>query len=205
MQDNEFYKSLVSILGYAVKEPELVAERLVKRYECFSRLAATEYDELLNVEGLGRSGVNLIRVAMALASRRETEKFKFGISHTEDEIIAFLKATFYTLPNENIYVLLLDVAGRVTFCAHLGEGTVNATSVIPRKVLELAIKHNGSEVILAHNHPVGYTTPSREDIETTLLVKSLLENSGRRLIAHYIVAVDEHFKIDPYEGEEERL
>ncbi len=200
MQNNRLYKSLLPILRYAVKEPEVVAERLVKRYGRFASLAATEYEELMNIEGVGERGASLIRVAMAIAARRETDKFKLGVAHSEEEIIAYLKALFYTLPNENIYVLLLDVAGRVTFCAHLGEGTINTTSVIPRKVLELAIKHNSYDVILAHNHPVGYTTPSRDDIETTLLVKNLLENSGRRLASHYIVAVDEYFKIEPYEN-----
>lgn len=200
MENNELYKSLLPILRYAVKEPEAVAERLVKRYGRFASLAATEYEELTNIEGVGERGANLIRVAMAIAARRETDKFKLGIVHTEEEIIAYLKALFYTLPNENIYILLLDVAGRVTFCAHLGEGTINTTSVIPRKILELAIKHDSNDVILAHNHPVGYTTPSREDIETTLLVKELLEKSGRRLVSHYIIAVDEYFKIEPYQN-----
>lgn len=200
MQNNELYNSLLAILKYGVKEPEVVAKRLVDRYNKFASLAATEYEELCNIEGLGERGANLIRVAMAIAARRETDKFKFGIVHSEEEIASYFKGLFYSLPNENTYALMLDVAGRVTFCAHLGEGTINATSIIPRKVLELAVKHDATDVILAHNHPVGYTTPSREDIETTFLVKSLLEKSGRRLISHYIVAVDEYFKIDPYEN-----
>lgn len=200
MQNNELYKTLLPILGYAVKNPEAAAERLVRRYGNFARLAATEYDELANIEGVGDKGANIIRVAMAIASRRETDKFKLGAVHTEEEIVSYLKALFYTLPNENSYALLVDVAGRVTFCAHLGEGTINSTSVLPRKILELAVKYDAISVILAHNHPVGYTTPSREDIETTLLVKSLLESSGRRLLSHYIIAADEFFKIDPYEN-----
>ncbi len=201
MQENRFYKALLDILGYAVKEPEAVAERLCQRYGNFASLAVAEYEDLAAISGVGERGATLIRVALALAARRKTDKFKFGICHTDGEIEEYLKALFYTLPNENIYALLLDVAGRVTFCGHLGEGTVNALTVLPRKILELAVRYGASEVIIAHNHPDGYATPSGEDIETTVRVKSLLESSGRRLIAHYVVASNELYKIDPYENE----
>ena len=53
------------------------------------------------------------------------------------------------------------------------EGIVNQTVVYPRKVLELALKHKATGLILVHNHPSGHLTPSAADRELTrALVKA---------------------------------
>ena len=46
-------------------------------------------------------------------------------------------------------------------------GTLNASLVHPREVFKAAILSNASSLLLAHNHPSGDLTPSREDIQTT--------------------------------------
>ena len=92
--------------------------------------------------------------------------------------------------------MLLDDKGRVKSFEFVCEGTVNATSILPRKLLEVMIKRNARDAILAHNHPYGVATPSAEDVDTTVRIASLLKSADRRLIAHYIVAGNECCKID---------
>ena len=46
-------------------------------------------------------------------------------------------------------------------------GTLNASLVHPREVFKAAILSNASSILLAHNHPSGTLTPSREDIQLT--------------------------------------
>ncbi|MBQ4071957.1 MAG: JAB domain-containing protein [Clostridia bacterium] len=194
---DELYSALVGVLSYVSAEPESAAQQIVSRFGNYPSLAAADYDELSRMPAVGDSGATLIRLLMAITSRRRTDKFKFGRVHTEEETVDYLKALFYTLENENVYVLLLDEGRRVTFCEFLGEGTVNASSIMPRRVLELAVKRDARYVILAHNHPMGVAKPSVEDIETTLTVKQLLASSSRELLAHYVIAPNEYFKIEP--------
>ena len=194
---DSLYSALVGVLSYAVDAPEEAAREICERYGSFATLAAAEYEELAALSSVGENGAVMIRLLMAITSRRRTDKFKLGRVHTEEEIVEFLKALFYTLENENIYVLLLDEGRRVTFCEFLGEGTVNASSVLPRRVLELAVKRGARYVILAHNHPMGVAKPSVEDVETTLTVKELLASSSRTLLAHYVIAENDYFRIEP--------
>ena len=194
----DFEASLRRILDFATGAEPTAAEDLIKRYKNHSSLAIAEYDELEKIPSVGADAAMLVRLAYCLATRAEVDKFKFGVPYSEDEILDYLRATFYCLPNETVYALLLDGKGRVTFSGIVSEGTVNASAVLPRRVLELAVKGGAHSVILAHNHPLGYATPSVEDIETTHVLKHMLESTGRELLAHYVIATDGmYFKIDP--------
>ena len=194
----DFDTSLKRILEFATGTEATAAEDLIKRYRNHQSLAVAEYDELEKIPSVGGDAAMLIRLAYFLAARSETDKFKLGATHSEEEILDYLRATFYAVPNETVYALLIDDRGRVTFSAVVSEGTVNASTVLPRRVLELAVKSGARSVILAHNHPLGYATPSIEDVETTHLLKRMLESTGRELLAHYVIASDGmYYKIDP--------
>ncbi len=192
----DFKSALNSLLSFASGDAESSVSELLKRYKNYESLAVAEYDELCRMQNVNSDAALLIRLAYSLAARRETDKFKFGAHHTEEEILAYFRALLFTLPNETVHAMMLDDRGRVTSSVVVSEGTVNASTVLPRRVLELAVASDASAVIIAHNHPLGYASPSIEDIETTSTLKRLLESSGRRLLSHYILATDGFYKID---------
>ena len=200
----DFETSLRRILDFAGGASDKAAEDIIKRYRNHQSLAVAEHDELERMPTVGSDAAMLIRLAYCLSARSQTDKFKLGVIHSEEEILDYLKATFYCMPNETVYALLLDDRGRVTFSTVVSEGTVNASAVLPRRVLEMAVKGGARSVILAHNHPLGYATPSVEDIETTHVLKRMLESTGRELLAHYVIASDGmYYKIDPNKATEE--
>ena len=69
-------------------------------------------------------------------------------------------------PCEQFVAVLLDTKHRVIGLCPITVGTLDASLVHPREVFRPAIIHNASAVILAHNHPSGDLTPSREDCDT---------------------------------------
>ena len=187
---------IIPVLKRAVADPETVSTRLLERFGTVSKLAFADYDELLAVEGMNEAAALILRLSFSLAARCETDKFKLNVKHTEEEIVGYLKALFFSLSNETVYLLTLDSEGRVTSSEYMGEGTVNSSSVLPRKLLEVAIKKRASSVILAHNHPMGVATPSVDDIEVTSTIASLFRASERELLCHYVIAGDKHYKIE---------
>lgn len=46
-------------------------------------------------------------------------------------------------------------------------GSLNGNLVHPREVFKSAVLSNAAGIILAHNHPSGDPSPSREDFELT--------------------------------------
>jgi DNA repair protein RadC len=67
-------------------------------------------------------------------------------------------------------------------------GTANSCPVHPRKVLQRAILCGAVSLLVAHNHPSGVLTPSREDINTTRLLRNACDAVGIKLLDHLIVS-----------------
>lgn len=61
----------------------------------------------------------------------------------------------------------------------------------PRRVVELALAHNASAVLLAHNHVSGLALPSNADLLTTETLARVLREVGVELADHLIFTEDD--------------
>ena len=66
-------------------------------------------------------------------------------------------------------------------------GSLNASVVHPREVFKSCILNNGASLIVAHQHPSGDPTPSREDLEVTKRLKEAGNILGIELLDHIII------------------
>ena len=171
-------------------------ERLLDRYGSLATVFSEREDEICRVGGVNINTALLIKLIAYTHSRRLIENFEFGKEHSEIEIREFISALFLGLSVETVYAILLDDSGRVISAEHIGEGTVNTSDVVPRKILEYANRRKSKRIILAHNHPKGSKAPSRDDIMTTGRLYTLFAGVGIRLQAHYIVADGEVERIE---------
>ena len=63
------------------------------------------------------------------------------------------------LKDEQFRVIFLNSQNEIIAEETIQEGTVDQTVVYPRKVLEGALKHKATGLILVHNHPSGKINP----------------------------------------------
>lgn len=66
-------------------------------------------------------------------------------------------------PSEQFVSILLDTKNRVIGFHVVTVGVLDASLVHPRETFRAAVILNASSVIIAHNHPSGDLTPSKED------------------------------------------
>ena len=85
-------------------------------------------------------------------------------------------------------VLYLNGQNRLISDKTVSRGTVNQTSVYPRKIINLILRHLTHAVIFVRNHPGAETKPSRADIEVSKDIKKALAVMGIALHDHLIVA-----------------
>ena len=88
---------------------------------------------------------------------------------------------------EVMVMLVLDAKNIVIGAFEVSRGSLNSSIVHPREVFKRALLLNGASIILAHNHPSGDPTPSREDISVT---KRLVEGGnilGITVLDHLII------------------
>lgn len=185
--------SVEKLLSHSIGEQKSreCTEKLLDRFGSFSTVFSAREDEICYIGDVNRNTALLIKLMAYINSRRVTDRFEFGKEYTELEIREYIKALFLGASVETVYALLLDDRGRVISSEHISDGTVNSSDVIPRKVLELARRKNSKNIIIAHNHPKGSKTPSKDDMMTTGKLFTLFASVGVRLAAHYIVADDE--------------
>ena len=68
-------------------------------------------------------------------------------------------------------VLCLDSQNRFIIDETVSRGTVNQTSVYPREIINLVLRHLAHAIIFVRNHPAAETKPSRADIGITKDIK----------------------------------
>ena len=91
-------------------------------------------------------------------------------------------------PIEYVMVLCLDSQNRLIIDETVSRETVNQTSVYPRELINLILRHLAHAVIFVRNHPGAETNPSRADIEVSKDIKKALAVMGIALHDHPIAA-----------------
>ena len=76
---------------------------------------------------------------------------------------------------------------RVLAYEPLFRGTINATSVYPRVVVQRVLELNAAAVVFAHQHPSGVSEPSSADRMLTQQLQAALALIDVRVLDHIIV------------------
>ena len=89
---------------------------------------------------------------------------------------------------EAFYAILLDTKNKVICMPCLTSlGLLDTSPVHPREVFREAVRNSAASVILAHNHPSGDPTPSKEDIDITRRLVEAGRILGIRIVDHVIL------------------
>ena len=89
---------------------------------------------------------------------------------------------------ESFMVILLDTKNKpIGIPRECTRGLLDTTPVHPREVFREAVRDSAASVILAHNHPSGDPTPSKEDVDITRRLIEAAKILGIRIVDHVIV------------------
>lgn len=91
---------------------------------------------------------------------------------------------------EHLVLLTLNTKNVINSITTISIGSLNSSIVHPREVFKTAILTNASSIIMAHNHPSGDPTPSREDINITERIREGGKLLGINLLDHIIIGDD---------------
>ena len=181
---------LASALAIVYNEDDArsLADRLLKRFGSIDTLLMQDMARLRNVFNITPKAATLLTLLGAISSRRITDEFKIGTALDYTEIERCLVGIFLGVPIETVYAIFIGKNNCVVGIEYIGEGIINASTIYPRKIMELSLRIGAKGVIIAHNHPDGKATPSNEDIATTSKLAYVLNNSSITLLRHYVVS-----------------
>lgn len=94
---------------------------------------------------------------------------------------------------EHFVVLSIDSGRKLITKRIVFIGTIDAVIAHPREVYAGAIADMAAGIIVAHNHPSGDPTPSKQDLATTQQLIAAGQILGVKLYDHVIVAGRRHY------------
>jgi len=172
-----------------------LCQRILKEYN-IKQLSRINVAQLMEVHGIKESKAAQIaacfEIARRLESFRDGEKPKIN---SPEDVYRHIYPIMREQKKEMFIELCLDTKNHITREEIISVGSLNANIVHPREVFRFALTASAAHIIVAHNHPSGDPTPSREDIEIT---KKLVETGnimGIPLLDHVIIGDGRHFSM----------
>ena len=185
LRDEELLAILLRT-GYEGRNVLEISRGIVKRYPV-NKLVDMDLKELTTIKGIGRAKAAGLVAGFELAKRGLNQGIGIEPSITSPvDVLGFL-TDIKDRRKEYFVALFLNARNQVICREDVSVGSLNASLVHPREVFAPAVGSSAASVILAHNHPSGDVTPSREDIELTRRMVQAGEIMGIEVLDHLIV------------------
>jgi len=185
---------LLLTLATPRKDCKAPAKAALERFKTLQGVFEASPKELMQVKGIGPKNVLGIRLIKAVADRYLERKVvgKRPI-HNARELFDYLYFNMKDRHRECFKVVFLDARNQVLATQTLFEGTLTASSVYPREVVQAALEHRAASLIFAHNHPSGDPNPSREDIAITRQLVFACRVMGVTVHEHIVIGDNTYF------------
>jgi len=159
---------LLLTLGMPRKDCKDAAKAALDRFETLQGVLEAPDHELCEVDGIGPKNSLGLKLIKAVSDRYlEKKLISRNPVNNSKELFDYLYHSIRDKSREYFKIIFLDSKNRVISTETHSKGTLTASSVYPREVVQAAIRHKAAALIFAHNHPSGDPKPSAEDISIT--------------------------------------
>ncbi|GAB4387834.1 MAG: DNA repair protein RadC [Thermodesulfovibrionales bacterium] len=190
------YEALELLLTYAIPRRDVkpLAKDLMKRFGGFRGVLDARFEDLVSVKGIKEKTAAYIMALKGCAALylRDGVKGRKQISSTS-ALLDYCTVAMAGLKDEQFRAVFLNSQNEVLADEVIQEGTVDQSVVYPRKVMERALHHKASALIVVHNHPSGSCKPSAEDRRLTAELCQVARGLGLRVHDHLIICGRGHF------------
>lgn len=161
---------------------------LTEEYSLNRIFTVVSEEQIGEIKGIGNAKAKTIAVIKEIVRRvldrkRETVKSIKGC----DDVFEYFQFLAHK-EVEEVWVMLLNCQNGIIGTKMVSRGTVSRSMTSPREIMNYAVKHMASGIILVHNHPAGSVEPSKDDIEVTRKMIEAGEIINVPLIDHVIIS-----------------
>ena len=165
-----------------------LARELLGEFGSLKQLFGASQQKFCKNRGLGLARYVKTQAVLELCRRSLVEDLKRDVVFTEPALVKnYLQYSLGMEQREVFMLLYLDSQHRLIKAEPLFYGTIDASPVYPRIVVQSALAHNAAAVILAHNHPSGVAEPSRADRAITERLTQAMALVDIKLLDHFVV------------------
>ena len=172
----------------------VLADRLINRFGSLGSVVSASTEALHAIAGVIEPIIALLKLV---------HHATFRIAHAEvkarpvignwEKLIEYLTVSMAYEPIEQMRVLFLNNRNTLIADEVMGRGTVNFVHVYPREIVKRALTLDATAIILVHNHPSGYSDPSRQDITMTKTILAALDPIEVVIHDHVIIGKGSYY------------
>jgi len=170
------------------------AKAALKRFKTLQAVIEAPPEQLQEIKGIGPKNIFGIKLVQAVAERYLQKKLiKKDPIRSSKELFEYLYHSLRDKKREIFKVVFLDAQNKIIAIEDLFEGTLTASSVYTREVVQTALRHHAAGLFLVHNHPSGEPRPSSEDRLITRELIHACRVMGITVHEHLIIGDNTYF------------
>lgn len=183
-------QALSVILTYIMPDEQAVccAKVLLDKFGSFSAVLDAPLSEVEELPALCGHAAYIKMIAECAEYYMEDKNSSMKRVYDTRSAYEILKPKFIGRKKEAVALLLLDGRARIIYNGIINEGSVSEVPIYIRRVVELCLLYDAYTAVIAHNHPSGNPTPSRNDLNATRDVEFALNGIDVSLFDHIIFA-----------------
>jgi len=159
---------LLLTLGTPRKDCKPQAKEAIKEFRTLRGVLEAPSEELQKIDGITAYNIFVIKFMQEIAREFLKEQvLDKPYCRSSREVFDYLYHSMRDLKKEVFKVMFLDSQNHVVDIEDLFSGTLNASAVYPREIIQSAVKHHAAALIFVHNHPAGNPQPSDNDKQIT--------------------------------------
>jgi DNA repair protein RadC len=164
-----------------------LGNQLLSRFGSLRAITKATVAELSAVPGMGMAKAAQIKAAFELGKRLATTTEERPEVNRPDLAANLIMEKMRYHDKEHFEVLVLDTRNRCIAVRSVSVGSLNSNVAHPREVFHEAVSHSGAAIIVAHNHPSGDPTPSKQDQALTARLVEAGKIMGIEVLDHLII------------------
>ena len=185
------HELLELLLFYAIprKNVNPLAHMLLDKFGSLSAVLTASANDLLSVEGMGKSTASYLTTVGKLMSIVNEEELQGDLKlYNLENVKKYLIKFFSNYDKEVFYAFFLSKTEKVIAKASYTSDRVDEINFLLSEFSRSFASVNPYAVVVAHNHPSGNPEPSKKDDSATEKMYLMFSLNGVKLYDHVIIA-----------------
>lgn len=171
-----------------------IAHRLLRSFGSLVGVFSAPIDALAKIKGMSKRAAYFLKSIPMIARKSQLTRVKPENIKSVTGALDYLKSHFDNIYRESMYVMCLDSVDKLLGVDRIAfGGTATGSAVAVPIIVESALHHHATKVIVAHNHPNGVLVPSKEDISVSDLMIDSLAALDVVLVDHIIFTPEDNY------------
>lgn len=186
------HELLELLLFYSLpqKNTNPIAHEILLKYDDIKDVLKADKEDLMAIKGVGENTACFLKLIGKLNSYLAEEEAEDIDFYNTERVTPYLLRVLGKEKYECFCIFYLSDKGRILKRELFTQGKTSSVSVHLPDIHKTCVLLNPSQIVFAHNHPSGDSTPSLADDDSTKSIKELAEFLKIRLCDHVIVGKD---------------